>query len=290
MAKTAVAQTALSATKIASNIQIISGTGSNALLFVGADGCLMVDSGNQERSAEMVKVVAQLSGGKPVRTLFNTHWHPESTGGNDALAQAGAKILAHENTRLWMTTDVDCVWQKRVYQPRPKIAWPTETFFTGPESLTGKMMFEDEPVQWGYLGQAHTDGDIYVYLPKSNVLVTGDVMTPGRYPIPDYSSGGWIGALSRAPKMLLDVANADTKIVPGDGPVQTRADLEEHSKMITTVYDRLAELMRTGMGHSDMKASAVTKEFDAKWGSPKVLLDCVYRGLWGHARELGKIV
>ena len=285
--KRAFAQAALTSEKLADNVHMIRGAGANVLLAVGADGCLMVDSGSADRSADLLKMVAQLSGAKPVRTLFNTHWHPEATGGNDAIVKAspGLKILAHENTRLWMSTDVNSVWQKKVFQPRSKDALPNQTFYT-----KGKLAFGDENVEYGYLGQAHTDGDAYVMLTKANVLVTGDVMTVGKYPVLDYVCGGWIGGVNGAVRSLAEMAKAGTKVVPGDGPGQAKADLDDESKMLAAVYDRLVKLIRTGAGAKDMLAAAPTKEFDAKWGSPELLINNAYPGMWGHVRELGGIV
>ena len=130
------------------------------LLVTGPDGVLLVDGGSPEHSADFLKVVAEQSGGRKVQTLFNTHWHLESTGSNDALGKAGATIIAHENTKLWMGTDIICKWRNKTYQPRAKEALPNQTFYT-----TGKMTFGKEQVEYGYLGQAHTDGDIYVFFP-----------------------------------------------------------------------------------------------------------------------------
>jgi glyoxylase-like metal-dependent hydrolase (beta-lactamase superfamily II) len=184
-----------------------------------------------------------------------------------------------------MSTDVDLAWQKRKLAPRFKDALPNQTFYTN-----GKMTFGDEPIEYGYLGQAHTDSDIYVHLPKSNVLVTGDVLTVGKYPILDYVTSGWIGGISAASKTLANLAKADTKVVPGEGPVQTKSDLDDESKMLATVYDRLLKLIRQGASAKDMIAAAPTKELDAKWGNPELLITNAYPGLWGHVRELGGIV
>jgi cyclase len=283
----ALAQSGVGAEKLGENIHLIRGAGNNILLVVGPDGCLMVDSGTADHAADTLKLVAELSGGKPVRTLINTHWHPEATGGNDAIVKVfpGAKIVAHENTRLWMSTDVNLAWQKKLLPPRDKAALPNQTFYT-----TGKMTFGAEPIEYGYLGQAHTDSDIYVLLHKANILVTGDVITVGTYPVLDYVSGGWIGGMNTAAKTLSGLAKADTKVVPGAGPVQTKADLDDESKMLAAVYDRLVKLIRQGAGAKDMIAAAPTKEFDAKWGNPELLIGNAYPGMWGHVRELGGIV
>jgi glyoxylase-like metal-dependent hydrolase (beta-lactamase superfamily II) len=283
------ASTPLKATKLADNFIEITGAGANILLFTSADGSLMVDGGLAERSPELLKLVADQSAGKPVRVLFNTHWHCECTGSNEALAKTGTKIVSHENTKLWESTDVIVEWQKRTYQPLPKSALPNDTFYALTNAAR-KMTFGGQPVEYGYLPQAHTDGDIYVYFPGANILMAGDVVSAGSYPILDYSSGGWIGGMSQASKTLLKVVNADTRIIPGTGPGVTRADLEAQSEMLSTVMTTLVKMMKEGMGAKDMLAAAATKQFDAKWGDPELFVTNAYPGLWGHVRELGGIV
>jgi glyoxylase-like metal-dependent hydrolase (beta-lactamase superfamily II) len=152
------------------------------------------------------------------------------------------------------------------------------------------MTFGNENIEYGYMPQAHTDGDIYVFFPTQNVLVAGDVLSVGSYPLLDYVTGGWIGGLQNALKDLLKVAKDDTRIVPGTGAVQTRADLQAEADMANAMRDRLVKLMRQGMGPSDMIAAAPSKEFDAKWGNPELFIRNAYRGMWGHVRELGNIV
>jgi len=278
----------LSVKKLADNFVLLA-AGWNALLVTGRSGSVLVDDGPSERSAELVKVISEQSGGFPVQLVFNTHWHPENTGANDVLSKSGAKIIAHENTRLTMGMDLFGESGNRIYKARPKGALPTETFFTSAPT-TRQLTFGDEPIEYGYLPQAHTDGDIYVYFSKGNVLMAGDVVAVGRYPVLDNSSGGWIGGMAQASKILLKVANAETQIVPGRGPIQTRADLEAQSEMLSTVFQRLVKLMKQGMSAKDMVAAAPTKEFDGRWGNPELFITSAYRGLWGHARELGGVI
>jgi len=278
----------LSARKLADNVILIT-AGCNVLLVTGRAGCMLVDDGPADRANELLKVVADQAGGQPVRLVFNTHWHSENTGANDVLAKAGAKIIAHENTRLTMGTDIFVAPQNRINKARPKEALPTETFFASAPT-TRTMTFGDQPIEYGSLPQAHTDGDIYVYFPNSNVLTAGDVVSGGAYPVLDNSSGGWIGGMAQASKILLKVVNAETQIVPGHGPIQTRADLESQSEMLSTVFQRLVKLMKQGMSAKDMLAASPTREFDARWGNPELFITSAYRGLWGHARELGGVI
>jgi cyclase len=276
----------LEVTKLTDNFLLITGAGGNVLAVLGPDSVLLVNGGSAERSDELLKLVAEKSGNKPVKALFNTCWHPQNTGSNETLGKAGAKIIAHENTKLWLNAEFDVRWQKRTYEPNPKESLPNQTFYSGVQ----KMTFGAEPIEYGYMMQAHTDGDIYVYFPGANVLAAGDVVSAGSYPIADWSTGGWLGGMVEGQKTLLKVTNAATRIVPGNGPVMTQADLQAENEMLATVKDRLAKLIKQGLKPSEIVAAAPTKDFDAKWGSPKQFIELAYRGMWGHVRELGGIV
>jgi glyoxylase-like metal-dependent hydrolase (beta-lactamase superfamily II) len=278
-------RSALSTTRLDDNFTIVTGAGSNVLVLNTPDGVLMVDGGMAEHSAELLKLTSGQSDTARIQVLFNTHWHLDHTGSHESVASAGAKIVAHENTTLWMGAEIISMWEKRTYKPRPKEARPNNTFYT-----TGKMTFGKQEIQYGYLGQAHTDGDIYVFFPGPNILMTGDVFSVGSYPILDYTTGGWIGGLSDASKLLVGLTDAQTRVIPGKGPIQTRADLQAQADMCAAMRTRFIEMMRKGMSAKDMLAAAPTKEFDAKWGDPQLFITNAYPGLWGHVREIGGIV
>ena len=275
----------ITAAALTDNLTLVSGAGGNIVVLNGTDGLLLVNGGLPERTAELMKFLDDRFKGKRIASVFNTDWHLEHTGSNDAFRKAGTKILAHENTKLWIGADFHSEWENKRYKPRPKDALPTDTFYAG-----GKMSFGSEPIEYGYMAQAHTDGDIYVFFPRQNVLAAGDVLSVGQYPILDYVTGGWIGGLQNANQALLKVANSETRIVPGSGPIQSRTDLQAQADMCTAMRDRLVRLMRQGMGPQDMIAAAPTKEFDAKWGNPELFIKNAYRGMWGHVRELGGII
>jgi cyclase len=276
----------LEVTKLADNFLLITGAPGNVLAVLGPESVLLVNGGSAERSDELLKLVAEKSGGKPVKVLFNTCWHPQHTGSNEALGKAGAKIVAHENTKLWLNAEFDVRWQKRSYEPHPKESLPNQTFYRGLQRMT----FGDEPVEYGHMRQAHTDGDIYVYFPRPNILAAGDMVSVGCYPVMDWSTGGWLGGMVAGQMILLNVTNADTRIVPGSGPVISQADLDAENQMLAAVKDRLAKLVKQGLKPSEMVAAAPTKDFDAKWGNPEQFIELAYRGMWAHVRELGGIV
>src|SRR6202020_627012 len=111
---------------VADKLTVVDGGGSNVLAFSTGDGLVLVDSG-APKSGD--KVMAALKGSK-VQTLFNTHYHLDQTGNNEMFAAAGAKIIAHERTRQWMSTDYWVEAEDRYEKARPKAARPTETFLT----------------------------------------------------------------------------------------------------------------------------------------------------------------
>ena len=271
--------------RLADRITLFSGAGGNVVALSADDGVALVNGGLREHSSALLALVAEQTGGKPVRHLFNTDWHPEHSGSNEALGRAGAQIVAHENTKQYLANDMFVDWQKRKYTSLPTEGLPSRTFWTADTMTIGR-----DRVEVGPLGQAHTDGDIYVFFPDSNVLVAGDVLAVGTYPIADYISGGWLGGLMNATKTLLDLANDQTRVVPGTGPVQTKADLKVQHEMLVTLRERLHQMMRKGMGPNDMLAAGATKEFDERCGEPSLFISVTYRGMWLHVRELGGIV
>jgi glyoxylase-like metal-dependent hydrolase (beta-lactamase superfamily II) len=285
LASAQVRRSPLTTTPLKEHLHLVSGGGGNALLVTSGDGLVLVNGGSSERSNELLKTVATQARGKRFAALFNTDWCADHTGSNEALGAIGAEIIAHEHTKQYLANDQFVEWQKRTYKAKPAGALPTKTFYTKDSITAGS-----ERLDYGHLGQAHTDGDIYVHLPASNVLVAGDVLAVGQYPIADYTTGGWLGGLLTATKTLLDLSNGETQVIPGTGPVQTRAGLQAQYDMLSTMRDRLAKMMRQGMSASDMLAAGATKEFDEKWGDPKLFLSVTYRGMWLHVRELGGIV
>jgi len=261
---------------------LVQGAGNNVVALLGDDGSLLVDAGAAANAPELLTHVGK------VRTLFNTHYHLESTGGNDAMAAAGAKIVAHLNTKLWMTQEIIRDWEGgKVYPPRAKAALPTETF----RAPAGEMMFAGEKIEYGLLTQAHTDGDIFVHFRNANVLAVGDAVQPARLPTLDWFCGGWIGGMMNAQKALLDRADDQTKIVPASGPVMTKADLRAQHATIVKIREKLVGLVKKGQGAQNMIDAKAVDEFkDVMPGEAATFLYCAYRGLWAHARELGGIV
>ncbi|MEJ0100195.1 MAG: MBL fold metallo-hydrolase [Pseudomonadota bacterium] len=278
----AASQAAPVTTQLADRLWLITGCGGNVTVFDSPEGVLLVDGGSAAQSKRLLAEVRRLTGKDRVHTLFNTHWHHDQTGSNEALGKAGARIIAHENTRLWLTTDVDSKWEQRVYQPLPEIAQPNQTFYTD-----GSLQFGGERIDYAYLPQAHTDGDIYVYFRNADVLVAADVAAASAFPIIDYVTNGWIGGMATATQTLLGLAGEHTRIIAGQGAPLGKAQLNAESAMLNTMKQRLSKMIAQGKGAEEMIAARPAQEFEAEWGDPALFIRNSYPGMANRARDLG---
>jgi glyoxylase-like metal-dependent hydrolase (beta-lactamase superfamily II) len=254
-------------------IGVLNGGGANIVALSTNDGVVLVDSG----ATGSIEPMLGAPGSFKVQTLFNTHYHTDQTGNNEILAGAGAKIIAHERTRQWMSSDYWVPAEDRYEKARAKAARPTEVFET-----TGSLKAGPEQIDYGYLRLAHTNGDIYVHFTSSNVLAVGDVASPERDPALDYFTGAWIGGRVDAMDLLLKLANEDTKIVPAYGPVMTRAEFKAERDVMEEVRKRLFNSVRQGDGPKDMLEEGVLNGVGRTWKDPYKFLYDAAKGLWAH--------
>ena len=175
--------------RLTDRLAVVDGGGANVLAYSGTDGLVLVDSGAPQSGESVMAALNGLGGSAKVQTLFNTHYHPEQTGNNELFAAGGAKIIAHDRTRQWMSSGYWIPSEERYEKARSQAARPAQTFQT-----TGSLRAGDERIDYGHLLLAHTAGDIYVYFRNANVLAVGDAASPLRDPALDYFTGAWIGA------------------------------------------------------------------------------------------------
>jgi len=265
----------ITTTQLADTLYLLGGSGCNVVVNPGKDGVLMVDGGLAENASALAQAIAALPHSGPVRTLFNTHWHPEQTGSNLALGTAGATIIAQENTRLWLTQNITWPWDGRRFQKFPKIAQPNKTFYDN-----GAL---DSGICYGYISDAaHTDGDLYVYFPDQNVLAVGDAAYGQGWPIIDWWTGGWIGGIVGGLQRIQSVANKDTKIVPAQGPLLSSADIATQLDMYGNIYDRLNQMLNKGHSPTEAVAAKPAKEYEAKMGDPDAFIRRAFESLWAY--------
>ena len=269
---------ALSTEKLTDRVNLITGAPGNLVALSSSDGIVLVDSG----SSALAHAVRTSLAGANVRTLFNTHYHAEQTGGNVLFGPAGASIHAHVITRQWLATDFYVPAEDRWVKALPATALPTATF-----RQKGEMKVGEESIEYGYLLEAHTRGDIYVFFRDSNVLAVGDVASPLRDPALDWFAGGWLGGRVDAMDDLLALANDETRIVPSYGPVMTRAQLKAERDMMLHLYERTTDLTDHGRSARDMLEAGVLNEVSRKFEDPYRFLYDVSKGYWAHYTNFG---
>ena len=254
---------------------VVDGVGSNVVLFSTDAVVVLVDSGAPKAGLQNLTLSYK------VQTLFNTHYHLDQTGNNEVFGAAGTKIIAHEHTRQWMSTDYWIPDENRYAKARPKAAQPTETFHT-----TGSLKVGMEQIDYGYLPLAHTDGDIYVFFRTSNVLAVGDVASPIRDPALDWFTGGWIGGRIDAMDIILRLSNEQTRIVPASGPVMTHAELKAERDMMEEVRSRVWKQTLKGDSPKDMLEAGVLADLARSWKDPYKFLYAAAKGMFAHHNKL----
>ena len=260
------------------SMSLITGAGSNVLVKKASNGdLLVVDGGLEANSRALLKAIKAAAGSDDITTLMNTHWHREQTGLNERVGKAGGTIFAHENTRLWLGAEVERPWEDVIFEPLPKVAQPNPTFYH-----YGDFDHSGSTVEYGYMLQAHTDGDMYVYFPQDNVLHAGGVVSNEGWPLMDWWTGGWSGGLVDGLEILLGIANDDTVIVPANGPVMSKADLVAMRDMYSTIYNNIRTLFMAAQGPQETLAAKPTAEFDAQWGNSDEFVLLSHQSVLAH--------
>lgn len=275
------ADTKLDTVRLSDTMIALLGPNGNSVAAAGSDGVILVDGGSASWSQALLATVAEAFKPQPVRALFNTHWHPEQTGSNVALGRGGVQIIAHENTKLWLGTEVWVRWSNEKYPPLAAEGIPSKTFYD-----SGSVAIGSRSVDYRYLLNAHTDGDICVYFRDDNVLATGGAVSNDGWPVIDWWTGGWIGGMLDAYDTMLDLADQNTRIVPSRGPVMSLAQLKSQRDMYATIFERLQTMLRQSFGTDEVIAARPTAEFDAQWGDPQQFVALAFDSLWGHIRDV----
>jgi len=279
--RSALAADAPAVSRVTDDLAVISGAGGNVLVLTTSDGAVLVDSGAAAATDGLLATLAELPGGGRIRTLFNTHWHLDQVGGNAAIGHRGAAIVAHEKTRLHLATGYYVPGEDRYQPAMPKEGQPTESIYTSGATTIGK-----ERVEYGYLLEAHTDGDIYVFFRDSNVLAVGDTVSPLRDPELDWFGGGWLGGRVDSLKVLLGLGDARTKIVPSYGPVVDRTAIQKEHDMMLRLFESFVELVRKGDSAEDVLAAGVMDVTGRTWADPLTFVRSAHRGMWAHHNTL----
>jgi glyoxylase-like metal-dependent hydrolase (beta-lactamase superfamily II) len=267
--------------QITDELALIGGFGGNIVALRTSEGTVLVDSGQDTSASSLLGALEALMGDRRVHTLFNTHWHLEQIGGNETFGKAGANIVAHEKTRARLAVGYYVPAEDRYRPPVAVQAQPTESFYT-----TGSTAIAGHRIEYGYLLEAHTDGDAYVYFRDANVIAAGDAIAPHRDVELDWWGGGWLGGRVDSLQQLLDLTNAQTKFVPSYGEVVGRAEVQAEHTTCKLLFDRFFERVRKGETTDDMLAAGIMEGTGRTWTDPRKFVYDTQKGFWGHNNTL----
>ena len=270
----------------------------NAAIQVGNDGVLVVDTMTEPLAEKMIAEIRKIAGDKPIRWIINTHVHPDHTGGNLKVAEAGeaiiagnfaaqaggataanyAQIIAHENVQNRMVDAEPAV---------PTMAQPSETFFV-PEF---EMYFNGEAVQLVHVPNAHSDGDVLVFFRKSDVVVAGDLYVNTTFPVVNMQQAGNINGIITALNQIIHLTvpaekqEGGTYVIPGHGRLADEADVVEYRDMLTIVRDRFQDAVKKGMTLDQVKSARLLRDYEGRYGAAQgfwttdAFVEAAYRSL-----------
>jgi glyoxylase-like metal-dependent hydrolase (beta-lactamase superfamily II) len=275
-------QPAATSFRLTDSLAVLDVGGSNVLCSTANPlGLVLVDTGARTTASQLTAALQTVRQDAKVHTVFNTHYHADQTGNNETLAAAGAKIVAHEHTRQWMSAGYWVPAEDRYEPARAKAAWPTDTFRT-----TGSLNAGTERIDYGHVPLAHTDGDIYIFFRDSNVLAVGDVASPLRDPALDYFTGAWIGGRVDAMDAIVRLGNDQTRIVPAAGRPMTRAEFKAERDMMEEVRSRVWTRVLKGDSPTDMLTGGVLNGLGRTWKDPYKFLYDAAQGMFAHHNKL----
>jgi cyclase len=283
--------------RVQGNVYVLAGAGGNTTVQVGEDGVLVVDTGLQQAAPKLLAAIRKVSD-KPIVWIVNTHVHADHTGGNEEFAKAGPaaagsgaplgaaaggiRIIAQQNVLDRMSAD------PTGNEPAiPEIAWPNDAYFTASKDF----FFNDEAVIVSHMPAAHTDGDSIVFFRRSDVVSTGDLFVPGRYPLIDSNRGGSLQGIIEAMNAILEITvprryqEGGTYVVPGHGRLCDEAEVVEYRDMLTIIRDRVQDMIGKGMTLAQVKAARPTKDYDTEYGADTgmwttdMFVEAVYKSL-----------
>ena len=242
--------------------------GGNLGLLTGSDGVILIDDALESYSDLVIKAVEEHTQA-PVDFVINTHVHGDHIGGNAALRNTGATILSHDNIRHRMLAD------NAARDALPEVTFSDTVTF----HLNGHTAFVF------HVPQAHTDGDAVIHFSDVNIIHSGDLLFNGMFPRIDLDSGGSVSGYIAGQEKILAMADADTKIISGHGPLASKADLQAAHDMLVDALARVKGLVDAGKSENEILAENPLALYHDDWGWYFITTEHMTRTLYRSLTE-----
>jgi len=232
----------------------------NVAVLIGEDGVFMIDT-QMEHLVELIdSAQKKLSDNRNVNFILNTHFHRDHVRGNAYFKRRGAIIMAHPNVRRYLENPVAL---KALGREAPKFIPQYYPTINVTEDTSIKM--NGQSIELYHSPNAHTNSDIFVVFKEANVIHGGDLVSTRRFPFIDIDNGGSVLGFIEALKSIIEVADADTKIIAGHGPIATLDDLEASIAMLVETHSIIKALIEQGLSLEAIKALNPLNSYAEKW-------------------------
>lgn len=272
------AQSDIIITKVSDSIHmLVSPDGGNVTASVGEDGTFIIDDNLPGRSEPLMNAIKSIKD-QDIKFVLNTHYHNDHTGTNEAFGENGAIIVAHDNVRTRLSNKQVIEFFDKTIEPLSKEGLPIVTF-----SSDMGIHYNNNDIEIIHVPNAHTDGDAIAYFKQENVITTGDALFNGIYPFIDVEHGGTIKGMIAAQDKILELADDQTSIIPGHGPLTNKAEIKEYQNALISITANVEAAIKGGKSLEDIQALKPTQEFDEKLGGgfikPDVFVSFIYNSL-----------
>ncbi len=266
--------------QLADNIHLVTGPSGNSIVAADTDGLILIEGVPSELASDYLAFVKQLTGASRVKTLINTHWHPESVGLNATLAADNVEIIAHANTKQWLSATIRKRGEEIIHTPLAEAELPTVIFYD-----KHAVPFRGSNIELGHVLQAHTDGDLYAWFPNENILYTGPAVRTDTWSTVDETTNGFMGGLVDAYDTLATIINDDTRIIPGAGTPLDKSGFEGQMALYKNLMTQMVDLLRKGRSAEEVVIANPAIGLKPEWGDSSAFLDQGFHSFYGHLRN-----
>lgn len=263
--------------KIAPGVAVLFGQGGNIGLSYGVDGNILIDDQFSPLTPKILAAIKTIDP-DPIQFLINTHFHGDHTGGNENFGKSGTIIVAQDNVLLRMSQESAVLGNKS--PPSPAVALPIVTF-----DHEMSVYRNGDRLHIMFAPHAHTDGDAIIHFEKANVIHMGDTFVNGLYPFVDVGSGGNIRGVIAAADRVLAIANDQTRIIPGHGPVASKADLAAYRAYLVDVVGKVDGAMKAGKTLAQIQAMKPSAAYDAKYDGKFIKADAFVEEVYTSLKQ-----
>jgi cyclase len=222
---------------------------SKTFALTGKDGVVLIDAAYPQTS-QMLKSAVDSLGCGPVKILINTHVHIDHMGANSLFKKEKALVIAHEQVRNRLMDYYGQILNIK------EDSYPNLTFT---DSLS--LFYNGEEIKLLHF-PGHSEGDVIVYLPGLDIILTGDLLITIGFPSVEVLVGGDIEQYISSLYAILNRFPENTRFFPSHGHAASHKDLEQFTSMVASTTETIREGLAEHKSVDDMRKEKILAEWD----------------------------